>query len=135
MSSQSIRTNKQVRTFMMYEMLEEPIANYVARGDGVYCKPVFQTHVHPEEAVVDLSVNAFIRYISTAYGSIYQEEGFQIVQEMNADRQRKTTLRFRSSHPLFVDGVSDFQNACLISGLIYLGIPFAPYFDGNDVLV
>lgn len=135
MTSKSIRTNKEIRGFMMFDILEQPIDSFITGGDGLYSTSVFDETKYPEDPVMDVTLINFIKFISTAYGAAYQEDGFRIVEAMKRDKIRKKTLRFRSSHPLFVDGMPDFQNACLISGLIFMGIPILPYFDGNTVMV
>lgn len=135
MATKSIRTNNEVRGFMMFDILEHPIQSFITSGDGLYSTAVFDESKYPDESVIDVSLINFIKFISTAYGKAYQEDGFRIVEAMKRDKVKKKTLRFRASHPLFVDGMPDFQNACLISGLIFMGIPILPYFDGNEVMV
>lgn len=128
-----IEANK-VRSFSMYEMLEKPLTDFLKEGDGVNALPVFEEEYYPDAAMVDSSLINLIKFISTAFGRSRLPQAFKIVERIHHDNPRKRTFRFRSRHPLFVDGSPRYQNVCLVSGMVYLGIPILPYFDGLHIL-
>lgn len=123
-----------VRSFSMYEMLERPLLDFLSEGDGVNALPVFEEEFFPEADMVDMSSINLIKFISTAFGRSKVPQAFKIVERIQRDNSRKKTYRFRSKHPLFTDGSPRYQNVCLVSGMVYLGIPILPYFDGQTVL-
>ena len=87
------------------------------------------------ETVIDINLIDFVKFISTCYGYVYQDEAKRIVEAMESDQIKQFSLRFRCSHTLFLYGTPEYQNICLISAMIYLGIPIDGYFDGANVLV
>lgn len=123
-----------VRSFSMYEVLERPLLDFLRSGDGVNALPVFEEEYYPDSDTIDCSPINLIKFIATAYGRARIPQAFKIVERIHADNPRKRTYRFRSRHPLFVDGSPKYQNVCLVSGMVYLGIPILPYFDGVNVL-
>lgn len=127
--------DKSIRTFMIYETLYDILVDYVMNGDGVTAVPVFDEEIFPESNAIDCSVINFVKFISTAFGLVYVEEAMAIVKDLKAKKAGKETLRFRSDHPLFVSGGPEYQNVCLISGMIHLGIPILPYFDGEEIVL
>lgn len=129
------RNDNLARGFMMYEVLDEPLRDYWANGDGSYVLPTFPKDRFPAADVIDIPFPNLIRLLSTAYGQVYQDEGFAIACAMRDAGVAKKVLRFRSRHPLYANGSQLYQNACLISGMIYLGIPIPDYFDGDKILV
>ncbi|MCR6108569.1 hypothetical protein HXA32_20070 [Salipaludibacillus agaradhaerens] len=118
----------------MYEALEKPLTDFLEMGDGVNALPVFEEEFYPESDMVDISLINFIKFISTTFGRRRLPAGFKIVERMRSESLKKKTFRFRSRHPLFVDGTPQYQNVCLVSGMVHLGIPILPYFDGQNVL-
>lgn len=123
-----------VRSFSMYEVLEKPLLDYLNEGDGYNALPVFEEQFFPDAQLVDTSMINLVRFISTAFGRSRLPQAFKIVDRIQADCVRKKTYRFRSRHPLFTDGKPRYQNICLVSGMVLLGIPILPYFDGQVVL-
>lgn len=126
--------DNKVRSFSMYEVLEKPLMEFLAGGDGVNALPVFEEEYYPDSAMIDSSLINLIKFISTSFGRSRIPAGFKIVERIHQDNSKKKTFRFRSRHPLFVDGSPRYQNVCLVSGMVYLGIPILPYFDGQNVL-
>lgn len=123
-----------VRSFSMYEVLEKPLIDYLKEGDGIHALPVFEEEYFPQADTIDMSMINLIKFISTAFGRSSLAQGFKIVEMIQRDQPRKTTHRFRSKHPLYTDGSPRYQNVCLVSGMVHLGIPILPYFDGEHVL-
>ena len=123
-----------VRSFSMYEVLEKPLLDYVDTGDGINALPVFEEEYYPDSQLIDISLINLIKFISTAFGRNKIPQAFKIVERIHRDNSRKKTFRFRSRHPLFVGGSPRYQNICLVSGMVYLGIPILPYFDGINIL-
>jgi len=126
--------DNKVRSFSMYEVLERPLLDFLREGDGINALPVFEEEYFPDAELVDVSLINLIKFISTAFGRTRITQGFKIVERIQRDNPKKQTLRFRSRHPLFTDGSPKYQNVCLVSGMVYLGIPILPYFDGTNVL-
>ncbi|PAE87785.1 hypothetical protein [Shouchella clausii] len=126
--------DNKVRSFSMYEVLEKPLMDFLQGGDGVNALPVFEEEFYPESNMIDTSLINLIKFISTSFGRSRLPAGFKIVERIHSDCAKKKTFRFRSRHPLFVDGSPRYQNVCLVSGMVYLGIPILPYFDGQNVL-
>lgn len=126
--------DNKVRSFSMYEVLEKPLMDFLMAGDGVNALPVFEEEYYPEAQLIDSSLINLIKFISTTFGRSRIPAGFKIVERIHSDNSKKKTFRFRSRHPLFVDGSPRYQNVCLVSGMVYLGIPILPYFDGQNVL-
>lgn len=118
----------------MYEVLEKPLMEFLQGGDGVNALPVFEEESYPESHMIDSSLINLIKFISTSFGRSRLPAGFKIVERIHSDCSKKKTFRFRSRHPLFVDGSPRYQNVCLVSGMVHLGIPILPYFDGESVL-
>ncbi|WP_454266310.1 hypothetical protein [Rossellomorea marisflavi] len=108
--------------------------DFLMGGDGVNALPVFEEEHYPESHMIDSSLINLIKFISTSFGRSRIPAGFKIVERIHSDNSKKKTFRFRSRHPLFVDGSPKYQNVCLVSGMVYLGIPILPYFDGQNVL-
>lgn len=123
-----------VRSFSMYEVLEKPLMDFLKQGDGVNSLPVFEEEYFPDSDTVDSSLINMIKFVSTSFGRSRVTQGFKIVERIHNDNNRKKTFRFRSKHPLFTDGTPKYQNVCLVSGMVYLGIPILPYFDGTNIL-
>lgn len=123
-----------VRSFSMYELLERPLLDFLSEGDGVNALPVFEEEFFPDADLVDMSLINLVKFISTAFGRSRLPQAFKIVERIHRDNSKKKTTRFRSRHPLFTDGSPRYQNICLVSGMVYLGIPILPYFDGEKVL-
>lgn len=126
--------DNKVRSFSMYEVLEKPLLDFLREGDGIHALPVFEEEYYPDSETIDTSLINLIKFISTAFGRCKLPQGFKIVERIHSDNARKRTFRFRSRHPLFVDGSPKYQNVCLVSGMVHLGIPILPYFDGTNVL-
>lgn len=126
--------DNKVRSFSMYEVLEKPLMDFLMAGDGVNALPVFEEEFYPDSHMIDSSLINLIKFISTSFGRSRIPAGFKIVERIHSDNSKKKTFRFRSRHPLFVDGSPRYQNVCLVSGMVYLGIPILPYFDGQNVL-
>lgn len=118
----------------MYEVLERPLVSFLGEGDGINALPVFEEEFYPESEMIDSSLINLIKFIGTAFGRSRIPQGFKIVERIHSDNAKKKTFRFRSRHPLFVDGSPRYQNVCLVSGMVYLGIPILPYFDGTNIL-
>lgn len=124
----------EVRSFMMFVNLEEPLLTFLSAGDSL-AESVFDEALYPNAEVVDMSMINLIKFVSTAFGLVYLEEAVDIIKAMKDDGIKRKSVRFRSRHPLFVEGHPDYQNVCLISGMIYMGIAIPGYFDGDQVLV
>lgn len=118
----------------MYEVLEKPLQDFLMAGDGVNALPVFEEEYYPDSAMVDSSLVNLIKFISTGFGRSRIPAAFKIVERIHSEHSKKKTFRFRSRHPLFVGGTPRYQNVCLVSGMVHLGIPILPYFDGQNVL-
>lgn len=118
----------------MYEVLEKPLIDFLREGDGINALPVFEEEYYPDSDMVDTSLINLIKFTGTAFGRCRLPQAFKIVERIQEDNSKKKTFRFRSRHPLFVDGTPKYQNICLVSGMVYLGIPILPYFDGVNVL-
>lgn len=123
-----------VRSFSMYKVLERPLRSFLTEGDGINALPVFEEEYHPDADMIDASLINMIKFISTAFGRSRIPQAFKIVERIHMDNSKKRTFRFRSKHPLYTDGTPRYQNVCLVSGMVYLGIPILPYFDGVNVL-
>lgn len=123
-----------VRSFSMYEVLERSLNDFLRDGDGVDALPVYEERYYEDANVVDCTLINLVKLLSTAYGRTKIAQGSVIEKRIYDENPRKKSLRFRSQHPLFTDGSSRYQNVCLISGMVYLGIPIFPYFDGESVL-
>lgn len=146
-----------IRGAKIYNILIPPLIKYLKNGDGGYqinnvmkYHPPFRikqpntkeqltrmelNEIIDKESIIDINLIDFVRFISTCYGYVYQEEAKRIVNAIEADQIKMYTLRFRCSHTLFLYGTPEYQNICLISAMIYLGIPIDSYFDGTNVLV
>lgn len=123
-----------VRTFAVYEALVAPLQQFLEQGDGVNALSTFDESLYPDAGVVDASTAHAVRFISTAFGRSRLPQGYKIVDRIVRDNPKTARVRFRSRHPLFVDGSSRYQNVCLVSAMVHLGIPILPYFDGVNVL-
>lgn len=123
-----------VRSFSMYSVLERPLLDFLSEGDGVNALPVFEEEFFPASEMVDTSTINLVKFIATAFGRSKIPQAFKIVERIHRDNSRKKTFRFRSRHPLFTDGSPRYQNVCLVSGMVHLGIPILPYFDGQSIL-
>jgi len=123
-----------VRSFSMYEVLEKPLLDFIREGDGINALPVFEEEYYPNINMVDTTLINLIKFISTSFGRSRLPQAFKIIERIQHESPKKTLLRFRTRHPLFIDGSSRYQNVCLVSGMIYLGIPILPYFDGMNIL-
>lgn len=118
----------------MYEVLEKPLMDFLNEGDGVHALPVFEEEFYPDAQMVDSTLINLVKFVSTAFGRCRLPQAYKIVERIHSDNARKKTFRFRSKHPLFVDGSPKYQNVCVVSGMVHLGIPILPYFDGVNVL-
>jgi len=123
-----------VRSFSMYAVLERPLQEFIEQGDGIFALPVYEEIRHPDAPLVDASMINLIKLISTAFGRSCLPQAYTIVERIHQDEPRKQTLRFRSRHPLYTHGSPKYQNICLVSGMVYMGIPILPYFDGDRIL-
>lgn len=146
-----------IRGAKIYNVLIPPLINYLKNGDGGYqinnvmkYHPPFRikqpnskrqltrmqlNEIIDQETIIDINLIDFVRFISTCYGYVYQDEAKRIVEALESDQIKLYSLRFRCSHTLFLYGTPEYQNICLISAMIYLGIPIDGYFDGTNVLV
>lgn len=146
-----------IRGAKIYNVLIPPLINYLINGDNGYqinnvmkYHPPFRikqpnskkqltrmqlNEMIDRETVIDINLIDFVKFISTCYGYVYQDEAKRIVKAMESDQIKQFSLRFRCSHTLFLYGTPEYQNICLISAMIYLGIPIDGYFDGTNVLV
>lgn len=124
-----------VRSFSMFEVLERPLADFIVGGDGVDALPVYEEQHHENAVVVDTTLINLAKFLATAYGRTNFTAAYNIHKRIVRDNKvKKKTLRFRSRHPLFKGTTNQYQNMCLISGMIHLKIPILPYFDGEKVL-
>lgn len=126
--------DNRVRSFPMYEVLERPLLEFLSRGDGFSALSTYEEAYYPDAQLVDSSLINFVKFIATAFGRSKLPQGIEIVRRIERENGVKTRLRFRSKHPLFVDGSTRYQNVCLVSGMVHLGIPILPYFDGVNVI-
>lgn len=124
-----------VRGFMIYENLHGIIEEYIEMGDGYHALPVFDEDVYYESDLIDVTAINLIKLLATGFGMTNVEEAIPIVRALREDRVLKKALRFRSRHPLFANGSPLYQNICLVSGMIHLGIPILPYHDGVQLLI
>lgn len=108
--------------------------DFLNEGDGVHALPVFEEEFYPDAQMVDSTLINLVKFVSTAFGRCRLPQAYKIVERIHSDNARKKTFRFRSKHPLFVDGSPKYQNVCVVSGMVHLGIPILPYFDGVNVL-
>lgn len=127
-------SDNKVRSFSMYDLLMKPLEDYLTEGDGINALPVYEEEHYPEVRMVDGMTVNFIKIISTAFGRSKFATAYRIVERINNDNPSKFIYRFRSRHPLYVNGSSRYQNICLVSGMVHLGIPILPYFDGENVI-
>ena len=132
--SNSKKIENNVRSFSMYEVLEKPLLDYISEGDGIHALPVYVEDSYPYSDVVDTSLINLIKLISTAFGRKCVPQAYRIIERIHSENSRKKTFRFRSRHPLYVDGTPKYQNVCLVSGMVHLGIPILPYFDGEQII-
>lgn len=125
-----------VRSFSMYGVLEKPLLDFIEDGDGVNALPVFEEEYFPDADLVDSTLINLVKLISTAFGRSRLPEAYKIIERIHIDgsKLKNRSFRFRSRHPLFTDGSQKYQNVCLVSGMVHLGIPILPYFDGEKVL-
>lgn len=123
-----------VRSFTMYKALYRSIEEFIQSGEGLNTLPVFEEEYFPDSNTVDVTVINFIRFLATAFGRAHVPMAIRIIDRIERGTVRKQTFRFRSKHPLFAYGNSRDQNVCLVSGMIHLGIPILPYFDGTALL-
>lgn len=123
-----------VRSFTMYKALYRALEEFIESGEGLNTLPVFEEEYFPDSDTVDVTMKNFIRLLATAFGRAHIPMAMRIVDRMERTNARKHTFRFRSRHPLFVYGESRDQNICLVSGMVHLGIPILPYFDGKSLL-
>lgn len=124
-----------VRGFMIYQELFDILEEYVLWGDGYHSIAVFDEDVYEDSQLIDASVINLVKLLSTAFGMARINEAVAVVREMHKDGVLKKSMRFRSRHPLFANGTPFYQNVCLVSGMIHMGIPILPYFNGIDLLV
>lgn len=123
------------RSFSMYQVLERPLLDFLAEGDGLHARAVYEEPYYPDDTpVVECTLINLIKFASTAYGRARVPQAMKIIERIRMENDKRVAYRFRTGHPLFVDGTTDYQNLCLISGMVYLGIPILPYFDGVNVL-
>jgi len=143
MSDQILEDNKidnGLRTFWMYDVLEKPLVDFINQGDGVYALPVFEEVNFPDAELVDISLINLIKLLSTGFGHSNLGLAFKIADRIRHDadsagfKVTRRNFRFRSRHPLFIDGRKHYQNVCLISGMVHFGISIFPYFDGKNFI-
>lgn len=127
-------SDNKVRSFLLYAALERPLMDFLEQGDGLNALAVFEERYFPDSQMIDSTLINAIKFISTSFGRARFAQGSKILERIERDNIAKKPVRFRSRHPLFTDGTSRYQNACLISGMVHLGIPILPYFDGHNVL-
>lgn len=149
------KQKNKIRGAILYENLIPPLIHFIKHGDGYQTKNVM-FDMPPEkpkkgssmpgyielnemienEPVIDITLNDFVKFLCTCYGgTLYQDEAKRIIEALKKNDVKKFPLRFRCAHTLFAYGSPDYQNLCLISGMIYMGIPIEGYFDGTNVLV
>lgn len=141
-------SRKKVRSIMIFSELIPPLIEFIRYGDKYQIKNVMEaaplykhasginvSRVINKEPLLDITLVDFIKFISTCFGYSYQEEAKIIYEAMMKNKVRKRIFHFRCGHSLYLYGSPEYQNICLISGMIYLGIPIEGYFDGNNVLV
>lgn len=128
------RIDNKGRSFSMYQVLEKPLLDFMHEGDGINALPVYEEEYHPDAVLVDSTLNNLVRFMSTAFGRSCLPQAYRIVERIHSDNSRKKSLRFRSRHPLYSDGSTKYQNVCLVSGMVHMGIPILPYFDGERIL-
>lgn len=126
--------DNKVRYFSMYDILKRPLTDFLTEGDGIHALPVYEEEYYPESDMIDGTLINIVKFIATAFGRSRLPQAFKIVERIQREDSTKCPLRFRSQHPLFVDGSTRYQNVCLVSGMVHLGIPILPYFDGEKVL-
>ncbi|MCL6663494.1 MULTISPECIES: hypothetical protein [Paenibacillus] len=126
--------DNKIQSFSMYAVLEKPLVDFFEQGDGINVLPVYEERHFPDAEVVDASLVNLVKLLATAFGRSRLPQAYKIIDRIQDTNSRKKTLRFRSRHPLFTDGSPKHQNLCLVSGMVYLGIPILPYFDGVRVL-
>ena len=124
-----------VRGFMVYESLHDILEEYIEWGDGFHSLSVFEEDVYTDSDVIDGTVINLVKMLSTAFGLTHVNEAVAVVRELQKEGVKKRTMRFRSRHPLFSNGSPLYQNICLVSGMIHMGIPILPYFNGQELLV
>ncbi len=134
-SMKMAKIENDIRIFSMMSELERPLVKYIKKGDGDLVKPFYDVNEFPDASVVDITLINFIKFISTTFGNHYLDEAVLILQEIQDDGDTRKIFKFRSTHPLYVSGNSNYQNACLISGMIFLGIPIEGYFDGERLTI
>ncbi|WP_145142138.1 hypothetical protein [Paenibacillus sp. Y412MC10] len=127
-------SDNKLQSFSMYAVLEKPLVDFFEQGDGVHVLAVYEEKHFPDAEVVDTSLVNLVKLLATAFGRTRLPQAYKIIDRIQDTNARKKTLRFRSRHPLFTDGSPKHQNLCLVSGMVYLGIPILPYFDGVNVL-
>lgn len=127
-------SDNKLQSFSMYAVLEKPLLDFCAQGDGINVLPVFEEKHFPDAEVVDVSLVNLVKFLGTAFGRTRVPQAYKIIDRIQDTNGRKKTLRFRSRHPLFTDGSPASQNVSLVSGMVYLGIPILPYFDGVNIL-
>ena len=134
--SAGCKTNveNELRSFSMYAVLKKPLMEFLIDGDGINALAVYDEDDYPDSELIDCSLINLIKFISTAFGRGRIPQAFKIIERIREDNCKKEIFRFRSKHPLFTDGSPRYQNVCLISGMVFLGIPILPYFDGVNVL-
>lgn len=118
----------------MYAVLEKPLLDYLKQGDGINVLSVYEERHFPDAEVVDITLVNLVKLLATAFGVSRFPQAYKIIDRIQDTNSRKKTLRFRSRHPLFTNGSPKHQNLCLVSGMVYLGIPILPYFDGVNIL-
>lgn len=129
-----VSNENKVRSFLLYEALEKPLKDFIEQGDGLYALAVFEERYFPDSDMVDVTLINLIKVIATAFGRSRVPQGLKIMERIERDNMAKKAIRFRSKHPLYTDGSTRYQNVCLVSGMVHLGIPILPYFDGVNIL-
>ncbi len=124
-----------VRGFMVYSNLYNILEDYIKWGDGFHSIAVYDEDMYTDTELVDATVINLMKLLSTAYGLAHLDDAVAIVNAIHKDGILKRAVRFRSRHPLFVEGTPLYQNICLVSGMIQMNIPILPYYNGQDVLV
>lgn len=135
MTNDVVNIPNRVRTFMIYDNLLNALDDYVSGGDGYHAVAVFDEDVYDDSSLMDVTAINLAKFLATSFGLAHLDEAMAIAKALQYDSVRKVSKRFRSAHPLFVNGTPLYQNVCLISGMIHLEIPILPYFNGQDVLV
>ena len=105
----------QVRSFMMLDVLEQPLINFITNGDDDLIKPFYDEADFPDTNVIDISLINFIKFISTAFGSFYIEESIARLEcqaAMKDERECDHRRRYwRASRPAIASPGAALQSS------------------------